>query len=322
MPGLSLLTIAASVAMGVNIGANNSAAAMGPDYGAGVHSRREAATLIAVFCIAGAVFAGHRVMATIGQELIGRETLTASPSGVLIVVVSMLGLLVLANLLRIPISTSHIAVGAVVGLGLFYGSANLRLAVAVIGWWIITPLVALSVSYLLARFLYPRMILWIGALRSEDKARRVLAWSVTLSGCWMAFSAGSNNLANAMGPVVGAGVFSPTSGALIGGVTMALGALLLGGRLMTTVGKEITSICPLCAVLVQMISASIVFAASRFGMPVSLAEIVTCSVIGFSCATTGLRETAGNHLVRRMLVRWPAAPVTAGAITFGLLALA
>ena len=73
---------------------------------------------------------------------------------------------------------------------------------------------------------------------------------------------------------------------------MAAGALLLGGRMMQIVGKEITSICPLCAVLVQVISASIVFVASRFGMPVSLAEIVTCAVIGFSCASGGVRGTS------------------------------
>jgi phosphate/sulfate permease len=53
-------------------------------------------------------------------------------------------------------------------------------------------------------------------------------------------------------------------------------------------------------------------------MPVSLAEIVTCSVIGFSCAANGLKGTARNEHVRRILVLWPAAPAAAGLIAFAL----
>ena len=309
---------AVSIALALNIGANNSAAEMGPAYGSGVRSRREAVALIAVFCVAGAVLAGQRVMGTMGHGLTEGDVLAANPTGLLIAVIPMLALLGLANLLRIPISSSRVVVGAVVGLGLFYGAANIALIGVVIAWWIITPLLALVSSYLLGRFLYPRLVTWTGALRSEEAVRRTLAWAVTVSGCWMAFSAGSNNLANSMGPAVEAGVFSAGSGAVIGGAAMACGALLLGGRLIKTVGKEIASICPVCAILVQMVSASIVFTASLYGMPVSLAEIVTCSVIGFGSAANGFRDTARNQHVRRIVVLWPAAPVAAGAIAFAL----
>ncbi len=116
-------------------------------------------------------------------------------------------------------------------------------------------------------------------------------------------------------------MFSPASATVIGGLAMASGALLLGGRVIQTVGKEITSICPICAFLVEMVSASLVFTASLSGIPVSLAEIVTCSVIGFGCAANGFRDTARNSHVRRILVLWPAAPLAAGAIAFGLLAI-
>ncbi|NIM05667.1 MAG: hypothetical protein GTO55_05605, partial [Armatimonadetes bacterium] len=169
-------------------------------------------------------------------------------------------------------------------LGLFYGAVNTHLFTTVVGWWIATPLLALSLSFLIGRFFYPSLLHAFGRLRSEKAVQRVLAWTVTLSSCWMAFAAGSNSLAKALGPAVGAGIFQPTTGAILGGLAMALGVLVLGGRMINIVGKEITSICPLCAAFVQVISASIVFAASRYGMPVSLAEIVTCSVIGFSCA--------------------------------------
>jgi sulfate permease len=209
-------------------------------------------------------------------------------------------------------------VGAVVGLGFYYHAANLPLAATVLGWWIVTPLASLTVSYLLGRFAYPRLVHAVGRFRSEAAVRRVIAWAVTISGCWMAFAAGSNSLAKAVGPAVGAGVFSAGEAAVLGGLGMALGALLLGGRVIKTVGKEITSICPVCAILVEVVSASIVFTSSRFGVPVSLAEIVTCSVIGFSLSAKGLRSTTENRHVRRILVLWPAAPVLAALLAFVL----
>ncbi len=43
----------ASAGLAVNIGANNSAAEMGPAYGAGARSRKQALLLIAIFCTAG-----------------------------------------------------------------------------------------------------------------------------------------------------------------------------------------------------------------------------------------------------------------------------
>ena len=94
-----------------------------------------------------------------------------------------------------------------------------------------------------------------------------------------------------------------------------------GGRMIRTVGKEITPICPLCAFLIEMVSASIIYTGSHFGRPVSLAEIVTCSVIGFGWAANGFRSTSQNQHVRRILVLWPAAPVLSAAAAFALTAI-
>jgi len=312
------LTGASSIGLALNIGANNSAAEMGPAYGAGIRSRRQSLVLIAVFCTLGASLAGHRVLQTIGAGLVGRGTLSDHPGGALVVVLTALCVIGLANALRLPISTAHTVVGATIGLGLLYGTANLPLLGSLIGWWVVTPVVSLAASYALGRLAYPRLAGNFARLSREKTVSRVIAWAVTLSGCWMAFSAGSNSLAKALGPAVGAGVIEPTAGAVIGGLAMAAGALVLGSRVMKTVGKEITSVCPLCAILIEVVSASIVFTASRSGMPVSLTEIVTCSVIGFGLAANGVRRTTGNHHVRRIMLLWPAAPVSAAAIAIGL----
>jgi len=307
---------AASLALAINIGANNSAAEMGPAFGAGVRSRLQALFLIAVFCTSGAILAGERVVHNVGYGLLKGEGLAGDLAGPLVVIIAATGLIALANLLRAPLSTAHVVVGAIVGLGFCYGTANLTLAGKMVVWWVATPLAALALSYLAGRKLYPLVITWLGRLGRDQTVMRTMAWLLTLSGCWMAFSAGSNSLAKAMGPAVGAEVLAPSQAAVMGGLGMALGALLLGGRVLNTVGKEITKLCPVCAMLVELISASIIFAASRFGMPVSLTEIVTCSVIGFSCAANGLRGTSRNQHVRRILLLWPGAPAAAGLLAF------
>jgi PiT family inorganic phosphate transporter/sulfate permease len=309
----------ASVGLAVNIGANNSAAEMGPAVGAGARSRRQALALIAIFCTTGAILAGGRVLHSIGHGLIGDGTLRANPMAALIAITAAQCLVLLANVLKVPLSTAHVVVGAMIGLGVSYGTTNVHLAGTMVAWWVATPVAALLLAYALARFVYPRLILAAGRLGSEQAVYRALGWALTLSGCWMAFSAGSNSLAKAMGPAVGAGVLSGQTAAVIGGLGMSLGALLFGGSLINTVGKEITKICPICAVLVELLSASIVFTASRFGMPVSLAEIVTSAVVGFSLAANGLRRTSANQRVRRMAVLWPLAPVASAVVTFGLM---
>lgn len=310
---------AASAGLALNIGANNSAAEMGPAYGAGARSRKQALALIAIFCTAGAILAGGRVLHNVGHGLIGQDTLKASPIAALVAIVAAQCLILFANALKVPLSTAHVVVGAMIGLGIHYGTTDFHVAAQMVGWWVATPLVSLAIAFLLGRTLYPAMVHAAGRLRSEQEVYRVLGWALTVSGCWMAFSAGSNSLAKAMGPAVGAGALSSQSAAVLGGLGMAVGALLFGGGLLNTVGKEITKICPICAILVEVVSASIVFTASRYGMPVSLAEIVTTAVIGFSFAANGLKGTTSNQSVRRMAVLWPLAPLTSAAVTFGLM---
>ena len=318
---LNLITGAVSVALAVNIGANNSAAEMGPAFGAGIRTRRQAVAIIVVFCALGAILAGQRVMYTVGHGLIGDSTLAAHPNGALIIALAAVILIGAANLLRLPLATSHAVVGAVVGFGYFYGAVNVPVVTSVVIWWVVTPLAALVISAAVGRFIYPRLTIWLRMLPSERTARRALTVAVTGSSCWMAFAAGSNSLAKAMGPAVGAGIFDVSQAAVIGGLAMALGAALLGARMIQTVGKEITPICPLCAFLIEMVSASIIYTGSHFGRPVSLAEIVTCPVVGFGWAANGFRHTSQNQHVRRILVLWPAAPLLSAAAAFALTAI-
>lgn len=318
---LSAAVILITVALAMNVGANNSAAEMGPAYGAGVRSKREAVFLIAVFAMLGAVLAGGRVVGTLSGGIVPRQLLASHLDAVLVIVISATGIILLANLIRIPIATAHAMVGAVIGMGLYYGSVDWHRVIGIVGWWLVTPVASLAISYALGRLAYRPLAAALAAIPDQQTSQRVMKVIITLSGCYMAFSAGSNSLAKSVGPLVGSGVLGSSEASIMGGLAMSGGALLLGSRLLETVGKGITSLCPVSAILVEIVSASIVFVASRFGMPVSLAEIVTCAVIGFSCAHAGVSRTANNRHVRKIYALWPACPGLSAGLCFGMATL-
>ena len=99
---------------------------------------------------------------------------------------------------------------------------------------------------------------------------------------------------------------------------MAAGACFVGHRLLHTVGKGITAIDPLKATLIELVCGTIILTSSCAGVPVSLAEIVTCSVIGFASAHAGLGMTAKNLNVRTIYKLWPACPLTSMATSFSI----
>ena len=315
---LSLIAIGTSILLALNVGGNNSAAEMGPAFGSGIRSKTEAVILIAVFSMLGAIIAGDEVVHTIGSGIMNQHVLQENFHTVIIILLSATSIIAFANVLKIPIATAHAMVGAVVGMGLFYGEVNWPNVTRIVIWWLSTPLIALVASFLLGHYAYP----WLHARlekHSHDKGAAHFFYRafVTVSGCYMAFSAGSNSLAKAVGPVVGAGILTVDQAAILGGLCMALGAFLVGHRLLQTVGKGITALDPLKATLVELVCGTILLVSSRVGVPVSLAETVTCSVIGFGAAHSGIFMMARNEHVKKIYVLWPICPLFTAAASYG-----
>jgi phosphate/sulfate permease len=96
------------------------------------------------------------------------------------------------------------------------------------------------------------------------------------------------------GPAFGAGVRSQKEAVFLIATFCMLGA---GGHVVQTVGRDIMPVA------------------------VSLAEIITCSVIGFSCAHVGIEATARNNHVQTIYKLWPACPLLTAAASFGISSL-
>ncbi len=111
----------------------------------------------------------------------------------------------------------------------------------------------------------------------------------------MAFAHGSNDVANAIGPM--SAIISVTSegaiGAksavspyvlLIGGVGIVFGLAMLGGRVIKTVGTKITTLTPSLGFSAEMAAASTVVAATYIGFPISTTHTLVGAVIGVGLA--------------------------------------
>lgn len=317
MDVVSILAVVACVFLAINVGGNNSAAEMGPAFGSGIRSRLEAVVLIAIFSMLGAWFAGSHVVKTIGVDLVGSTPFTADFRNVILVLLAAASLVAAANWFKLPVATAHAMVGAVVGLGLYYGTVNVAKTVTIVIWWLVTPLAALLISYGIGHLVYPWLSRKLAPISHDGGvANKIYRVVVTLAGCYMAWNAGANSLAKAVAPVVGAGILQTNHAAILGGSCMALGAYLVGHHLMHTVGKEITPLDPLKATLVELVCGTILLIASFKGIPVSLAETVTCSVIGFGAAHIGIRDMARNKHLRRIYILWPLCPLYTAVVTF------
>ena len=316
-----IIAVAVALFMGLNIGGNNAAASMGAAFGAKVRTKYQAVLLISVFSVLGALIDGGAVIKTLGSGILPAGTIVVKGA---IIAVAASGITVfIANLFRVPISTSQAAVGSVVGIGFFYGASKINAPFIgyIISWWIITPILAWLLAYLMGKYLYAYILIWLAEHHESDVSiKRSLNILLTISGCYVAYSAGANNAANAVGPFVGAGIIGSIPGAIFGGLAIGLGALLMGGRVLDTVGKEITELCVIRATFVEFTSAFLVHIASIKGVPVSLGEIVAAGIIGIGCANRGM-HIVKSEVVKKILIAWVISPLFAGIIAFALMKL-
>ena len=140
--------------------------------------------------------------------------------------------------------------------------------------------------------------------------------------CYVAFSHGANDVANAIGPVasiiplaqgasVGSQVEVPYWLLALGGFGITVGCMTWGRRVMKTVGSRITSLTNTRGFSVDFGAATTVLVASKMGLPISTSHTVVGAVIGVGLAR-GL-EAVDLNIIKKIIVSWLLTlPVAAG----------
>ncbi|WP_341300200.1 inorganic phosphate transporter [Lysinibacillus sp. FSL H8-0500] len=310
---LEYFAIAISLFFAMNIGASGAAASMGVAYGAGAIKKAwQALLLCAIGVYSGAVLGGGEVVKTISSGIMPTEYITVKV--VIIILISATSSLFFANLLGIPLSTSEVTVGAVVGVGIAYKVLFVKSLLVIMSFWVIVPIIAFVIALVFGRLLYK--------LRGKGllKDHPILTVLLILAGFFEAFSAGMNNVANAVGPLVGAGMMDVTTGIVLGGAFVAIGAILLGKRVLETNGKKIVRFKKPEGILISSTGALLVGISSIFGLPVPLTQVTSSSIIGMGMAQNGT-QIFHKNIVKKILRIWIVSPIFSLAISYFLVQL-
>lgn len=315
--GCNHLVIAAwmvALFFAVNIGASGTAASMGAAYGAGAVRRRSMAlAIVSVASFLGAAFAGATVVKTIGEGIIPAHDTTIVVA--VIILASACITLFLANVIGIPLSTSEVAVGAIVGVGLAIGHVYAAKIVIIASVWLVMPFLAMFIGFLFGKWVRKFEHRLSTRFKYGARTARLLTVLLILTGAYEAFSAGTNNVANAVGPLIAAGIVSIHSGLYIGALFVSLGAFFMGGRVLDTNAKRITKLSLLQGSAVSFTSGTLVVIASLCGLPVPQTQATTMAIFGIGQSHVG-RDIWKQDIVKRILRIWLASPLSSLLLSY------
>ncbi|GDY27153.1 MULTISPECIES: inorganic phosphate transporter [unclassified Agarivorans] len=163
----------------------------------------------------------------------------------------------------------------------------------------------------------------ISRLKTDPKADRqmhytnvekVFAVLMVITACCMAFAHGSNDVANAIGPLAAVVSVVSNNGEIgakaalawwilpLGGLGIVAGLALFGSRVIATIGKGITHLTPSRGFAAELAAATTVVVASGTGLPISTTQTLVGAVLGVGMA----RGIAALNLgvVRSIVISW------------------
>ncbi len=318
--------------MAWNVGANDVANAMGTSVGSKALTYRQAILVAAIFEFSGAFLFGKNVTETIRKGIVDPSGI-ATPEIIAIGAFSaLLGAsiwLTIATYAGLPVSTTHSIVGAMIGFGIAAGGTGVvswNKLLKVVASWIVSPiagaLVALVLFSLMRQFLFKKY-------PDRDRIERIFGKFQIMTACFVAFSHGSNDVANAIGPLATAITYYGTSSIELaskipvpkwllafGGFGIVLGLATWGYRVIGTIGEKVTEITPTRGFTAEFSTASIVLANSQIGMPISTTHTLVGSVIGVGLAR-GIKAL-NLKIIKDIVLSWfatvPFAAIVSGII--------
>jgi len=167
----------------------------------------------------------------------------------------------------------------------------------------------------------------LGAAFLLDQSSSVLmVVAAAAFGAYMALNIGANDVANNMGPAVGANALSMAGAIAVAAVFESAGALIAGGDVVSTIAKGIVApealatqqifVSAMMAALVA--SALWVNLATWIGAPVSTTHAVVGGVVGAGVVAAGVQAVSWDQL-GVIALSWVISPVLGGFVAAGML---
>ena len=155
-----------------------------------------------------------------------------------------------------------------------------------------------AILAVVGRFLISRIKETAGSGRQgkHSDLEKVFAVLMVFTACSMAFAHGSNDVANAVGPLAAVVNIVQSGGSvmaksalpgwvlLVGASGIVLGLIMLGYRVIETVGRNITELTPSRGFAAELAAATTVVVASGASLPISTTHTLVGAVLGVGLA--------------------------------------
>jgi inorganic phosphate transporter, PiT family len=310
--------------LGWSLGANDSANVFGTAVSSKMVSYRLAVVLTAIFVIIGAVCQGRAGIETYSKKLtVQKSVSTSSQSPVQVkkekdslvqkaALISFAAAITvtLMTMLKIPVSTSQAAVGAIVGIGLIRNDANFSQLGKVIACWIGTPIGGALFTIIFYNLFSWIIRKWKPSIFVYDPMMSLL---LIVTGCYGAYALGANNVANVSGVFVGEDMLTVGEAAIYGSIAIAIGALTYSKPVMSTVGKGIVKLDSFTAFICVLSHAVTVHIFAIIGVPVSTSQAIVGAIIGIGLIKGA--HTVNYRNLGKVSAGWLATPFIAGIIS-------
>jgi PiT family inorganic phosphate transporter len=293
------------VFLGWSLGTNDSASVFGTGVSTGIVQYRTAVLLTAFFVMLGALLEGPKCMGTFSElsRLLSIEAFFCTLAAAIIMTIM--------TYLAIPASASQAIIGAVIGAGIISGSADFTKLFKIVSCWVVAPIGALFIAYVLHRFLSYLLAKTVTSLTRRNFLYYI---GIMLTGSYGAYSLGANNVANVTGVYVSSGMLNAEIAALIGGLSIASGVMTSSKKVMMTVGKGIVPLDPFSALVAVLAEAVTLHVFTQLGVPVSFSQAIVGAVVGVGLV--GDVQTVSGKMLIKISLGWVLTPALAGVLTF------
>ncbi len=180
---------------------------------------------------------------------------------------------------------------------------------------------AYGLAFLIAALFY-------ATSQAGDVEGRIFIIVAGVIGGYMALNIGANDVANNIGPAVGARALTMTGALIIAAVFEAAGAILAGGDVVSTISKGIIdpdliadSRTFILAMMAALLAAALwINLATKIGAPVSTTHSIVGGVLGGGIAAVG-SQVVNWPVMGKIAASWVISPVLGGIIAALFLAV-
>lgn len=328
-----LIPFVLAMFLAINMGGSGTAPSFSAAFGADIIKKNLIPGLFGIAVLIGAIVGGKETAKTIGKGLLSPEMM--SYTIVTIILFSISISLLIANIFGIPQSTSQATVLAVIAPAFYFHSLNTnKLLYEIIPTWFIMPVASFIISFLIGKYLYNPIRKRGYTMSKKINESYILKGLIIIMSLYVAFSIGTNNVANAVGPITSLSfnildiseknyVHVLILATLIVAPCFGIGSSFFGHKIVKNTGKEIVLFGKIEAVIIAFISASLLLIASLIkGVPTSLVQLNVAAIIGIGVVKLGFKNIFRKTEVNRFFVMWIIAPAISFVLSLFLTYLA